>query len=109
MLPTPILDPVSRHAEIRSRQRAVSADTLALVVAFGDLDIPAGKSHFRRALSKHGRLELLDDGWPTALVERAARLTVVIADDGTIVTVYPGRPDARGPRRRPAARRCFRR
>ena len=58
MLPSRALYYLSKHAAIRSQQRAVSADALALVVAFGDWDMPAGKGYVRRALSRLGSLEL---------------------------------------------------
>jgi predicted nuclease with RNAse H fold len=90
---TPLL---TRHAAKRVRQRGIAADAVGLVHAFADIELPAGGGCERRLLSRRAELELLADGWPAALVDRAARLTVVVASDGrTVVSVWPRSSDSR--------------
>lgn len=86
---------VTRHARRRSQQRAIRGTALHLTYRFADIELPAGDGCTRRMLSHRAALELLAEGWSPALVGRATRLTLVVADDETIVTAWPRRSDAR--------------
>ena len=90
---------LTRQAIVRGQQRGVKLAALELIAGYGDCDLPAGHGCVRRMLSHAGRAELLADGHKPALVERAARLTLVLSDDGAVVTVWPRRCDTRRVRR----------
>jgi hypothetical protein len=80
---------LTRHAMQRCQQRGIPLDALDLVHAFGDIDVPASGGCVRRLLSHRASVELLADGWPPALVDRAARLTLIVADNGEVVSTWP--------------------
>ena len=79
---------VSSHATARCQQRAISVAALELLVTHGDMDMPAGKGCVRRSISMYASRALVGDGHPPMLVDRVSRLTAVIADERTVVTVY---------------------
>jgi len=79
--------PFSPHARRRSQQRGKSREALALVYRHGDLERRAGRHRIRVRLSHDACRGLVGAGFPPSDVERAARIELVLADDGAIVTV----------------------
>lgn len=95
MLKTSFPSLLTKHAQERAQQRGMPAAALDLVYRCGDVDLPAGGGCTRRAISHRAAAELLAEGESPALVERAARLILVIGNDGMVLTAWPKRSAAR--------------
>jgi len=82
------MDNLSRHAEIRLRQRGVRTTALALLLEWHDEVLFAGGGRVSAFLSKSGAEGLLSEGYPPATVDAARRLSLILdGDTGTVVTV----------------------
>jgi hypothetical protein len=97
------------HARRRGQQRGASWGAIDLVYQYGDCDLPAGSGCVCRVLSRRALPELVADGWRPALIDRAARLTLVVAGDGALVTLWSHHAGACRPRPRLHVRRSVRR
>jgi hypothetical protein len=76
------------HADLRCQQRGKTRDALALVYRYGDMDRHAGRSRRLLRLSRAACAELVRQGEPASLVERAGRIGIVVSEiDGAVVTV----------------------
>jgi hypothetical protein len=80
---------MTRHARRRSQQRAIGAKELRIVLAHGDVEIPAGANcHFLR-LSHTAATSLLKDGeFAVQDVDRAKRLMVLISGAAQVITAF---------------------
>lgn len=79
---------LTRHAEVRASQRCFPHAVIDAVWTFGDCEEPAGGGCTairisRRRLQDHDLQSWLGTNW-----ERAAGVTIIVADDGFLVTVY---------------------
>ena len=98
---------LTRHAKQRLQQRGARAKEVAIVMAFGDIEIPARDgcrfvrlSHMAVArILQHQRIAVQD-------VDRAKRLTVLADNSDRVVTVFKGCPERRirSPKRQRARR-----
>jgi len=77
----------SNHARQRAGQRGVRMTELYLVIAEGDRVTPVGSNCVALAISRERRKELVAEGYPPSVVDRAARLALVESPDGEIITV----------------------
>lgn len=77
----------SQHARRRARQRGIAGRAIALVLDYGDRELPGGSRCTRLTLSRQAAERLLQHGLPPELVESAARLALVVGSSGRIVTV----------------------
>lgn len=78
---------LSRHAEVRLGQRGVSAGMLRALIEHADIESPVGGGCWALALSRRARVQAdLRDTLGDA-ADRLASLSVVLAADGTVVTV----------------------
>lgn len=77
--------PMSAHASARLRQRGISSEALAMVLDYGDSDRSHGADRF--FLPAKARVALVEElDLPRSLLDRL-NLNVVVADNGTVVTV----------------------
>lgn len=77
----------SSHARQRTQQRGVRLTDIVLVLAERDREIPVGSGCTALTISRRRRKELVAEGYPPCVIDRAARLAVVQSGDGDIVTV----------------------
>lgn len=77
----------SAHARQRARQRGVQSADLALLLFGADREASVGGGCVARFISRNCRRELLAEGYPSSIVDRAVRITVVESRDGEIMTV----------------------
>lgn len=97
---------LTKHAEARCHQRGITSDVVQLVLKNFDQDHHAGGGAEALSISR-GRVQiLLDEGTPIALLERASRTVLVVAEDGSVVTAInrPTSHDRRWRRRRRSSR-----
>lgn len=77
---------LSRHAELRMAQRAISKDLLMLLFEYGDQAACGGRSA-AVTVNPLDLSYLRQIGLPISSLERLSRLRAVVANDGTLVTV----------------------
>lgn len=95
---------LTRHARLRARQRGARLTAVGIVYAHADMEIAAGSGCVRRFLSRQSQLELIRGGHGAQQIGQAARLELVVAQDGRVVTVIKRNPSS-GPRRIEGSRR----
>ncbi len=79
-------------ARCRSQQRGKTRDALALVYRYGDMDRFAGRRRRALRLSRTTCRDLVRSGAPAGIVERAARIEIIVSeDDGAVITVLNAR------------------
>jgi hypothetical protein len=81
---------LSKHAEIRMKQRGVINDDVYLLISHGDTVIPSKENCMSHSMTSHGLRSLIDMGVPVQIADRLKSLRVITAPDGTIVTVTKG-------------------
>jgi hypothetical protein len=83
---------ISKHAEIRSQQRAVGNDVLKLIWEHHDAEVYVGHGVYALRLTEGYATTLTTSAVaPKRTVERARDTAVLIGEDGeTIVTVIKG-------------------
>src|SRR5262245_8927735 len=93
---------LTEHARRRTRQRGIR-DVDVLLLLFGaDREVPVGAGCVAISISHKRREELVAEGYPPGVIDRAARISAVESAYGEIVTVL--RPHRlRGRRYRRAA------
>ena len=77
---------LSRHASLRICQRNIPRDDLELVLRYGESACDVGDGCVAISIRRSQMSELCLAGVPIARLERLARIVVIIAGDGTIVT-----------------------
>jgi hypothetical protein len=85
---------ITRHARQRLQQRGARAKELAIVMSYGDIEVPARNGcRFVRLsnaavkwILEHQRVAVQD-------VDRAKRLMVLVDDLDRVVTVFKGDPE----------------
>jgi len=97
----------SNHALCRTMQRGSHATEVALVLAERDRETPVGSGCTALLISRERRKELIAEGYPPCIVDRAIGLAVVESSTGDVVTVL--RPSGRRGRRYRRRFRSFRR
>jgi len=98
--------PLTRHARKRVQQRGSRPKELAIIMAYGDIEIPARDgcrlvrlSHGEAArLQREGRLKISE-------VDQARRLVVLADSQGRVVTILKCSPERRVSPRRWGVRR----
>lgn len=81
----------SRHASVRQQQRGIRRDVLELAIAFADDEQRARGGCCSLGLSRREANHLAFDGAvDSTLLRQATKLRVVLARDGTVVTVFRG-------------------
>jgi hypothetical protein len=78
---------LSAHGRARAQQRGMPGEMVRALAALGDRVIPVGGSCIAIGLSRQAADEARAGGLPDELVSRLRRRTMVIACDGTIVTL----------------------
>ncbi len=87
----------SKHAELRAAQRNVDAETINLVCAWHDLERPAGDKCRWVALSHQACRKLIEGGRSSADVAKASSISLLLSEDGTVVTVLRWQQQRRTP------------
>jgi hypothetical protein len=77
---------LSKHAQLRARQRGTSSRDLQFILEHGEADQEVGSGCMEVSLKREQLSELRAAGIDTGQLERLARLRVILAEDGTIVT-----------------------
>ena len=77
----------STHARRRAQQRGVRSADLVLLLFGADREAPVGDGCVAHSISRNCQRELLAEGYPSSIVDRAARIAVVESQDGEIMTV----------------------
>lgn len=83
---------MSDHAAKRARQRGALERSIAIVANHADRELRRHDGRRRISLSCQQKLELIRGGMAVQEIERAARIELVEADDGTIVTILKINP-----------------
>jgi hypothetical protein len=79
---------MTRHAKQRSQQRGASTKGIAIVMAYGDIEVPAqGNCRFVRLSHRAAASLLAGGGFPVQEIDRAKRLMVLVDATDRIVTV----------------------
>jgi hypothetical protein len=87
---------ISGHAITRAAQRGVHRDVIRLLLAFGDLELPAAMKRRRLRLSRGRAAELMTEGYSFRLVDSAQKVELILGKMDRVVTVircdpYPTR------------------
>jgi hypothetical protein len=98
---------ITRHARQRLQQRGARAKEIGIVMAYGDIEVPARDGcRFLRLSRKAVAWILEQQRVPLQDVDRAKRLMVLADSSDRIVTVFKCDPERRLPEtRRRASRR----
>jgi hypothetical protein len=88
---------LSNHAVSRTKQRGARVAEVSLVLKESDRETPVGSGCTALLVSRERRAELISEGYPPYVVDRAIGLAVVESPAGKIVTVF--RPSGRRGRR----------
>ena len=97
---------ITRHARQRLQQRGARIEALAIVMAYGDIDVPARHDCRFLRLSHQAAAALLREGtFPVQEVDRARRLMVLADSANRVVTVLKCDPQMRFAATKRAARR----
>ena len=96
----------SRHASVRQQQRGVRPGALALAIAFADDEQRARDGCCSLGLTRR-EAEAIASESPVdlTLLRQAAKLRVILAGDGTVVTVFRGERRRIGRNGRPHRRK----
>lgn len=102
---------LSLHAQQRMQQRGVRRQAVETLLSVADQSVHVGGGYTAYSLTRKCAGTLQKAGWPAPTLDRLCQLTLVIADDGTVVTVL--HPDGKrgrfyrrqGPTRSAARRR----
>ncbi|UVF22790.1 DUF4258 domain-containing protein (plasmid) [Microvirga terrae] len=78
---------MTRHARTRCQQRGIQTEVLRLVLEEGDREYHAGEGTFALSLSHHTLAQLSFSDIPKATLDQAANTVVLMADNGSVVTV----------------------
>lgn len=81
---------ISNHAQLRIQQRGVGDEALQLVLFASDRRVHLGAQVTAWALSRERAQGLRKNGIPNSVISRAERLTLIVAEDGMLVTVLKG-------------------
>ncbi len=98
---------VSRHARTRAQQRGVRPSELLRALDVFDHDEACGGGRYALSLSGSGMSRLQKGGMAPQEIDRLRNLRVVVADDGTIVTVIRRSRRRGSPLRGQRAHRSF--
>jgi hypothetical protein len=93
---------MTHHARQRLQQRGGRPKEVAIVMAYGDIEVPAGDGCRFLKLSRGAVAWLLEGGRiPVQDIDRARRLTILTDSSDRVVTVLKCDPDrrVRGPNR----------
>ena len=86
---------LSSHAEIRMRQRGLNSAVVQLVAYRGDIEVPGFQGRCWVRLSNSAISELASEGESAAVLAQARSTLILIASNGSIVTVVRSAPDRR--------------
>jgi hypothetical protein len=88
--------PITRHARQRLQQRGSRPKDLAIVMAYGDIEIPArdGCRYVRLSHGEAARLQR-ESRLKVSEVDQARRLLVLADSQGRVVTILKCSPDRR--------------
>jgi hypothetical protein len=78
---------MTQHASIRCRQRGIRTEVLRLVLEEGDREHHAGEGVIALSLSRHRLAQLSFSDIPQATLDQAAHTVVLMAANGSVVTV----------------------
>jgi len=93
---------MTRHAMIRARQRGIGEERLEAFLALADVDSPVGGGCFALRISRRLKRDRRIRKAFGPMLDLIADLALVMADDGSIVTVMHDHGHAAGRRyRRP--------
>ena len=81
---------ISQHAQLRIQQRGVNDEALQLVLFAGDRRVHLGDQCVAWCLSRQRAQGLRDNGIPNSVISRAERITLIVSEDNTLVTVLKG-------------------
>lgn len=96
----------SRHAGIRQQQRGIRADALAIAIAFADDEQNARRGCCSLRLTRREAEVIASEGAvDSTLLRQATKLRVILAGDGTVVTVFRGERRRIGRNGRPHRRK----
>lgn len=91
---------ISKHAQLRTRQRGTTSRDLEIILEYGEADQEVGSGCIEISLKKGQLAELRAAGVETSQLERLVRLRVILSEDGTIVTAMKSQDFTRHSRRR---------
>lgn len=78
---------LSAHGRARARQRGLTGSMIAALAAAGDRIVPVGTGCVAVSISRAGHAEACAEGLPPSVADRLKGKTMVVAEDGTIVTL----------------------
>jgi hypothetical protein len=78
---------LTQHAKLRMRQRGVKLEILRTLMSLSDRAVCVGRGCVALTISRDGLAELKADGVPPAILDAVRRNTVVVGDDGSVLTV----------------------
>lgn len=78
---------MTKHARRRSQQRAFRNSQIAALFGLADLSVPVDRHLSALRFSRTALSEAVADGMAPADADRLARRTMVVSDDGAILTV----------------------
>lgn len=81
---------MSRHSRTRCRQRGIPEHLLRALLDQADRRVPVGEGSEALSVSRREAARLRRAGAAPALLERLDGLVVIVAPDGTIVSVLHG-------------------
>jgi len=81
---------ITQHAQHRIQQRGVTHEAMQLVLFACDRRVRLGAQCSALALSRQRAQGLRNNGFPDSVISRAERLTLIVADDGAVLTVLKG-------------------
>ena len=79
--------PLSRHATVRTQQRGIRRDVISLLVARCDVERLVGGGCAALSCSRAAIEKARQEGEAPSMLERLGRLVLILAADGTVVTV----------------------
>src|SRR5262245_41112402 len=89
---------MTRHARQRLQQRGARAKDVAIVMTYGDVEVPARQGCRFLRLSRGATASLHNGGrFAVQDVDRASRLMVLVSSSDEVVTVLKRDPDQRFP------------
>lgn len=78
---------MTKHASRRSQQRAVRSNQLTALFRLADMSTPVDRNLTALRVSRDALFEAVFEGMAPAEADRLARRTMVLSDDGAVVTV----------------------
>jgi hypothetical protein len=78
---------MTRHATRRAQQRAIRKVQIEQILLLSDTSSPVARHLNATRLSREALQEAVADGMPPAEASRLAGRTILLADDGAIVTL----------------------